>query len=136
MEKELIRKPKLKLLVKECVKDTPGQLRIAPKIINEGEEIATFCRILLKVPARFGFESFGFIAWDSTAGIQSWGGEFPSFIPYGKGQDSRPLVFNPRRMFTIRFLPNAKPPYEFNYLLYHNKGTNEGRLVIHPTKCR
>jgi len=50
LEKELMKKPKLKLQVKECVKDTLGRLHIAPKIVNEGEEIATFCRILLKGP--------------------------------------------------------------------------------------
>ena len=132
LEQELMKNPKLKLQVKGCVKDTLGRLRIAPKIVNEDNEIATFCRILLKIPARFGFESSGYIVWDSTASVQAWSYEFSEFVPCGYGI----TVHNPKIDFTIKVLPHAEAPYKFRCFLYHNKGVDADTLVIDPSNCQ
>jgi hypothetical protein len=64
-----MRKPKLKLQVKECVKDSLGRLYITPEIRNEGDERATNCLVLLSVPAELDFLCPAFKIYDSTANI-------------------------------------------------------------------
>jgi hypothetical protein len=132
LEKELMKKPKLELQVKECEEDTAGRLRIAPKIVNRGDEIATFCRLLLKVPADFEFRSSGYVVWDSAATVQSWTYHYKDWIPYGYG-----LMLTTRQMeFTIRVPSGAPAPYRFLYALYHNRGFDTDTLVIYPSECR
>lgn len=80
LEKELMRKPKLKLEVKDCIKDTLGRLTITPQIVNEGNDIAQNCRILIIVPADFEFKTSHFVVWDSTARRQQWTYQFPGLF--------------------------------------------------------
>ena len=130
LEKELMRKPKLKLLVKECVRDSLGRLHITPEISNEGDETATNCLILLSVPAKLGFECPAFRVYDSTVNIQAWSYEFPSYIPNGMKRSDQKMIF------TIRIPLNLKRPYKLLYRLSHNKGHNIDTLFINPSKCQ
>lgn len=132
LEKELMKKPVLELHVKECEKDTAGRLRIIPKIVNRGDEIATFCRILLKVPAELDFQSSGYLVWDSTSTVQAWSHHHTSWIPHGY----KPMVSSPKMQFTIRIAKGLPPPYQFLCALYHDKGFDLDTLVIDPSECR
>jgi hypothetical protein len=136
LEKELMKKPKLKLEVKECIKDTLGRWTIIPQITNQGDEIAQNCRLLIMVPADFELKACHFAVWDSTARIQAWSCELPGFIPYGETERSVPQLFHPSMNFSMKILPNAKLPYRLKYILYHDRGADQGELVINLSECR
>ncbi|MCK4814128.1 hypothetical protein KA005_00035, partial [bacterium] len=120
LEKELMKRPRLRLQVKECGKDTLGRLRIAPWIVNEGDRIATFCLILLKVHAAFEFESPDYKVADSTAAFQAWTCLYSKSVPYGLGV----MIHNQKMDFSIKTLAHSKPPYALLYYLYHDEGVN------------
>jgi len=130
LEKELMKRPKLSLKVKECFRDSLGRLHVTPEIVNEGDDIAIDCRVLLKVPAQFEFESPGFIVWDSTSVVQGWSFPFPTSIHYGM------KVFNTNMVFTIKPPSQEKSPYRFSWFLNHNKGRDEGELLIDLSDCQ
>ena len=136
LKMELARKPRLKLQVKECAKDSLNRFRITPLVMNLGDDIATNCKILLKVPAEFRFESSGYTLWDTATSTQAWGCEYPISIPYGRKESFAPIVFHPMTIFTIRPPPNTESPYKFYYALFHNKGFDEDTLVIDLSKCK
>jgi len=134
LEKELMRRPKLKLGVKECDKDTLGRLSIMPQITNEGDEIALNCKIVIAVPAEFHFESSGFVVWESTARVQAWSYEVNTFIPYRGERIFTPSLSNEKMKFSIKILPDVKFPYKLQYILYHDKGADMDTLVINLPK--
>lgn len=135
LEKELMRSPKLKVRVKECTEDTSGRLHIIPEIINEGDEIATKCGILLMVPSEFEFKSSSFIVSDSMADIQQWSCEYPSSIPFRKGEERLLRRYNRSISFSIKLIPNRKTPLKFTCYIAHDKGTDEDTLAVDPSKC-
>jgi hypothetical protein len=138
LEKELMRKPKLILRVKQCTKDTleRDRLTITPEILNVGNAIAEYCRILIMVPQELDFSSSGFMVYDSTKKTQAWSYNVSGFIGYSPGKEYYPLLSHPRMRFSIKVSLNFKSPCQLDYVIYHNKGEDEGKLVINLHDCK
>jgi len=132
---QLTRTPILKLSVKECWADTSGRLHIIPQILNKGNETATKCSVLLLVPVQFGFESSNFIVSDSTANMQQWSCDFPTFIPFQEDKEPSLETYIPSISFTLKSHTHGNPPYRLLYYLSHDKGTDKDTLIIDPSKC-
>jgi hypothetical protein len=90
------------------------------------------------IPSGFAFSSRGiefrvscsFNIYDSTANIQAWSYEFPSYIPNGMKR------FGQKMIFTIRISSDVKHPFKLFYHLSHNKDKDIDTLFIDLSKCQ
>lgn len=130
LEKELLRKPNLVLDTLEIIADTGGRTEVLLQVFNTGNDIAEFCSILLMVPDELDFQSTGFKQYPQTKRPQQWSYKIPEEIYYETKPGRTTKSSRADMKFSMRLPPGRRTPVMLDYTLYHNRGTNEGKLII------
>ncbi len=135
-EEEISKKPELWLSADKVVRIREDTLHVFLRIINEGNQIAENCRIVLEVPVNFQLIATGWKGVDvPERGVVSWSYPTePIDIIYYQSKPGMAYTMSRIYMnFKLRIPPKTTFPQKFYYTLYHKRGDpKEDSLVIQP----